>query len=62
MLQVTLYKYTQRETKGKFMILTAYKVEMTIGKKGVLTYSRNVSNIIFKIMQHNMVNMYVAPH
>ena len=44
------------------MILTAYKAEMKIGKKGALAYSRNVSNIIFKIMQHNMVNIYVAPH
>ena len=62
MLQVTLYKYTSEGNKKEILDINSIEGWSEGRKKGALAYSWNVSNIILKIMQHKMVNIYVGPH
>lgn len=62
MLQATLYKYTSEGNRKEIHDINSIQGWSEDRKKGALASSRNVSNLIFKIMQHNMVNIYVAPH
>ena len=62
MLQVTLYKYTSEGNKKEVLDINSIQSWREDRKKGALAYSWNVSNVILKIMQHNMVNIYVGPH